>query len=62
MNWYQTHYEGDPAADNVFGREALRPRRNRLLLAWLSCGGSLSDFTLQPAPRPQARTQVVTEP
>jgi hypothetical protein len=61
MNWYEAQYEGDPAADNVFGREALRPRRNVWLLAWLRCGGLVSDFTLQPAQQQNARIAAVTE-
>jgi hypothetical protein len=45
-SWYDVHYQGDPAADNVFGREALRPRRNALLRAFLASGGLLSDFLI----------------
>jgi hypothetical protein len=52
VGWYELQYEADPAADNVFGREALRPRCNPRLRAWLRGGGLVSDFILQPA-RPQ---------
>ena len=51
MNWYAAHYDFDPAAENVFGREALAPRRDPLLAAWLTAGGRLSDYigTAPPA-------------
>jgi hypothetical protein len=52
LNWYDAHYEGDPAADNVFGREALRPRRNVRLRAWLAAGGWVSDFIRQQPQKP----------
>jgi len=55
MGWYDIYYECDPAAENVFGRETLRQRRNPLLHAWLANGGRLSDFILQPAQQQEAR-------
>jgi hypothetical protein len=44
MDWYAAHYAFDPAAGNVFGREALRLRRDPQLAAWLQAGGRLSDY------------------
>ncbi len=44
MEWYAVQYADDPAADNVFGRQALKPRRNPALQAWLRSGGTLNDF------------------
>lgn len=43
-NWYDAVYGNDPSTDNIFGREALVPRRTPLLHAYLGRGGRLSDF------------------
>jgi hypothetical protein len=39
VGWYDVYYQCDPAAENVFGRETLRQRRNPALSAWLRSGG-----------------------
>jgi hypothetical protein len=44
MNWYAAHYDGDPAAENIFGREALKSRNDAVLQAWLDAGGGVGDF------------------
>jgi hypothetical protein len=46
MEWYWVQMNGDPEAGNVFGREALRLRREPMLEAWLKAGGRLSDFLM----------------
>lgn len=57
MNWYAAQYDFDPAADNVFGREGLRLRRDAELAAWLKAGGRVSDYvTAAPFDRPRVRT------
>jgi hypothetical protein len=55
MNWYDAHYQGDPAAGNVFGRENLRERCDPLLRAYLANGGRLSDFIREAADRPSSQ-------
>jgi hypothetical protein len=57
MEWYEAQYQGDPAADNVFGREALRPRRNVLLMAYLANGGSLSDLLILRRAQDEEKTK-----
>jgi hypothetical protein len=50
MDWYAIQMDGDPEAGNVFGREALRLKRDAKLMAWLKAGGRLTDFlTLRQA-------------
>ncbi len=49
--WHDELYFNDPAADNVFGREALAPRRHAQLLEFLPRGGRLCDFP-RGQPRP----------
>jgi hypothetical protein len=48
-NWYDAVYGNDPSTDNIFGREALAPRREPLLHAYLSRGGRLGDFARHKA-------------
>ena len=55
VGWYDVYYQCDPAAENVFGRETLRQRRNPALRAWLRSGGLLSDFIQLPAQPHEAR-------
>jgi hypothetical protein len=43
-NWYDALYANDPSTDNIFGREALAPRRNALLHEYLRLGGRLSAY------------------
>jgi hypothetical protein len=50
--WHDEIYLNDPSMDNVFGREALAPRRAPLLLEFLRRGGCLADF---PRHQPSAR-------
>jgi hypothetical protein len=42
--WHDELYLNDPSTDNIFGREALAPRRNAMLLEFLRHGGRLADF------------------
>lgn len=52
--WYDNLYADDPAAGNVFGREALAERNNPVLLAFLKAGGRFADF-----PRAERTSNVI---
>jgi hypothetical protein len=47
VEWYDRIYANDPSTDNIFGREALVPRRDPLLHDYLRRGGRLSQFHVQ---------------
>jgi hypothetical protein len=49
--WYDAVYGNDPSTDNVFGREALIPRRDPLLQEFLRLGGRLGAFPAKVAHR-----------